>query len=232
VKLIKWAVLGLVVVVGLAFAGWWFFLKTDPEPRAAITLTPTTTPTTVAGQTGTALDGTWKVAAGDSRNFVGYRVTEKLVANISESTATGRTDDVTASMKIDGTTVSDVTVAADLSTLQSDNSFRDGRIKGEGLESNRFPQAKFVLTAPITLDAQPAIGDTIKVQAAGDFTLHGVTKPVTIDLQGRYDGKNVQVVGSMPIAFSDYGITAPTAPAVASVDDHGEMEMQLFFVKS
>ncbi|MFN8025854.1 MAG: YceI family protein [Acidimicrobiia bacterium] len=231
-KLIKWLVLGLVVVVGLAFAGWWFFLKTDPEPRAAIKLTPTTTPVTSAGQTGSSLDGTWTVAPGDSQNFVGYRVTEKLIANISETEATGRTDDVTASMKIDGTTISDVTVTADLTTLQSDNSFRDGRIKGEGLESSKFPQAKFVLPKPITLTAQPAIGDTIKVQATGDFTLHGVTKSVTIDLQGRYDGKNVQVVGSMPIVFSDYGITAPTAPAVASVDDNGEMEMQLFFVKS
>ena len=230
-KLIKWLVLGLVVVIGLAFAGWWFFLKSDPEPRAAIELTPTTTPATVAGQTGSALDGPWTVSPGDSRNFVGYRVTEKLIANISETEATGRTDHVTASMKIDGTTVSDVTVAADLTTLQSDNSFRDGRIKSEGLESTKFPEAKFVLTKPIALTTQPAIGDTIKVEATGDFTLHGVTKSVTIELQGRYDGKNVQVVGSLPIAFSDYGITAPTAPAVASVDDNGEMEMQLFFVK-
>ena len=55
---------------------------------------------------------------------------------------------------------------------------------------------------------------------------------MTISLEGRWDGKQVQVVGSLPIAFGDYGITAPTAPAVASVDDHGEMELQLFFNKS
>ncbi len=52
---------------------------------------------------------------------------------------------------------------------------------------------------------------------------------MTISLEGRWDGKQVQVVGHLPIVFSDYGITAPTAPAVASVDDHGEMELQLFF---
>ena len=219
-------------MVGLAFAGWWFFLKSDPEPRAAIELTPTTTPTTVAGQTGSALDGTWTVSPGDSRNFVGYRVTEKLVASVVETEATGRTSDVNASLKIDGTTVSDVTVTANLTNLKSDNSFRDGRIQSQGLESSKFPDAKFVLTQPITLAAQPAVGETIEVEATGDFTLHGVTKSVTIKMQGRYDGKNVQVVGSLPIAFSDYGITAPTAPAVASVDDNGEMEMQLFFVKN
>ena len=176
-KLVKWLVLGLVVVVGLAFAGWWFLLRSDPAPRAQIELTPTTTPTTVAGQSGTALDGTWTVSPGDSRNFVGYRVTEKLVANISESTATGRTSDVNATMKIDGTTVSDVNVTADLTGLQSDNSFRDGRIRSTGLESDRFPNAGFVLTTPIVLGAQPAIGETIEVQATGNFTLHGVTIP-------------------------------------------------------
>ena len=72
----------------------------------------------------------------------------------------------------------------------------------------------------------------MKTEAKGKFTLHGVTKDVTISLEGRWDGKQVQVVGSLPIVFSDYGITAPTAPAVASVDDHGEMELQLFFDKS
>jgi polyisoprenoid-binding protein YceI len=228
----KWLVLGLVVVVGLAFAGWYFFLKTDPEPRAAIRNTPVVTESTVAGQAASGADGRWTVSPDTCALpdcFVGYRVTEKLFANISETEATGRTDNVTGTMKIDGTTISDVTANADLRDLTSDNSFRDGRIRSEGLESDQFPEAKFVLTSPITLAAVPAAGETIKAEATGDFTLHGVTKSVTVSLQGRWDGKQVQVVGNLPIAFSDYGITAPTAPAVASVDDHGEMEFQLFF---
>jgi polyisoprenoid-binding protein YceI len=128
--------------------------------------------------------------------------------------------------------VSDVTVTADLRSLTSDNDLRDGRIRDQGLESNRFPQAKFVLTTPIQLPKQPAAGETISVDATGDFTLHGVTKRVTISMQGRWDGKAVQVVGSMPIAFSDYGIRAPSSPLVASIDDHGEMELKLFFQRS
>jgi polyisoprenoid-binding protein YceI len=231
-RLWKWLVLGLVVIVGLGVAGWYFFLKTDPEPRAEIKLTPIVTDSTASGQAASGPDGTWTVKSGNSQNFVGYRVTEKLFANISDTEATGRTDDVEATMTIDGTTVKDVTVTADLRGLQSDNSFRDGRIKSEGLESDEFPQAKFVLSKPITLPAVPAAGDTLKTEATGQFTLHGVTKTVTIPLEGRWDGKQVQVVGTLPIAFSDYGITAPTAPAVASVDDHGEMELQLFFDRS
>lgn len=234
-RLWKWLVLGVVVIVALGAAGWYFFLKTDPEPRAAIEQTPIVTESTVAGQEPAGPDGTWTIQSGTCSLpdcFVGYRVTEKLVANVAESEATGRTDDVTATMTIEGTTVKDVTVTADLRDLQSDNSFRDGRIRSEGLESDEFPQAKFVLSEPITLSAVPAAGETVKAQAKGSFTLHGVTKPVTISLEGRWDGQQVQVVGTMPIAFSDYGITAPTAPVVASVDDHGEMELQLFFDKS
>ena len=235
-RLWKWLALGVVIVLGLGIGAYFLFFKTDPEPRAAIKETPIVTTTTVAGQapasTDSALDGTWTVKPGNTQNFVGYRVTEKLFANISESEATGRTDNVTASMTIDGTSVKDVTVTADLRDLTSDNSFRDGRIKSEGLESDDFPEAKFVLSEPITLSAVPAAGDTIKTEATGEFTLHGVTKTVTISLEGRWDGKQVQVVGNLPIVFSDYGITAPTAPAVASVDDHGEMELQLFFDKS
>ncbi len=225
-RLIKWLFLAVVLVVAAAVAGWYFFIRTDPAPRAEIKLTPTT-PASASD-----LDGTWVVKPGDSNNFVGYRVTEKLFANISDTTATGRTDNVTGTMTIDGTTVNDITVTADLRDLSSDNSFRDGRIQDEGLESNKFPEAKFVLTQPITLSAVPTVGQEITTQATGDFTLHGVTKSVTITLQGRWDGTQVQVVGSLPIAFSDYNITAPTAPAVASVDDNGEMELQLFFKKS
>ena len=237
-KILLWVGLGFVVVIAVAFAGWYFFLKSDPAPRgdqehaAADAGSHRHVDGNAKSEASTtSLDGTYAVKPGSSDNFVGYRVTEKLVANVVESTATGRTNNVTAAMTIKGTTVSDVTVEADIRGLTSDQSLRDGRLHSSGIESDRFPQAKFVLTEPITLPKIPAAGETITVDGTGDFTLHGVTKKVTISLEGRWDGKDVQVVGHLPIVFGDYNITAPTAPAVASVDDHGEMEFQLFFKK-
>ena len=237
-RILKWLAVAVVLVIGVAVAGWYFFLKSDPEPRAAIEETPIVTTLAPVGSTGSsssttsALDGTYTVKPGNTSNFVGYRVTEKLFANVAQTTATGRTDNVTGTMTITGTTISDVTVTADLRSLSSDSSLRDGRIREQGLESNRFPQAKFVLTTPITLSALPAAGETIKVDATGDFTLHGVTKKVTIPLEARWDGKAVQVVGTLPVVFGDYNITAPSSPLVASIDDHAEMEFKLFFEKS
>ena len=104
-KILLWVGIGFVVVIAVAFAGWYFFLKSDPAPRAAIKDTPlqTQAPADTSAATEdqatsntTALDGTYSVKPGSSDNFVGYRVTEKLVANVVESTATGRTNNVTA----------------------------------------------------------------------------------------------------------------------------------------
>jgi polyisoprenoid-binding protein YceI len=215
---------GVVVLAVLAFVGFKLFIESDPKPPAKITKT-----TTVGGG---QLDGTYRAAPGDPNSFVGYRVQEQLVGGVVEQTATGRTGDVTGSFTITGTTVQDVTVTADLRTLTSDRDQRDNAIKDRGLESNRFPEAKFVLTEPIDRQEVPEVGETVTATARGDFMLHGVTKRVEIPLEGRWDGRDVQVVGRLHIVFSDYGIQAPTSPVVASIDDEGEMEFQIFFRKA
>jgi polyisoprenoid-binding protein YceI len=222
--LIAAAVVVVLVLVGGGFAVWKLFLESSAKPPAKITKT------TVVG--GGTLDGTYQVSPGDSRNFVGYRVQEQLVGGAIEQTATGRTSDMNGSFAISGMTVQDVNVTADLRTLTSDRVQRDSAIKDRGLESNRFPEAKFVLTQPISFQSVPKVGETVKATATGDFTLHGVTRPVSIPVDGRWDGREVQVVGSLHIVFADYGIQAPTAPVVASIKDEGDMEFQIFFQKT
>src|SRR6266702_8623211 len=214
----------VVLLAGLAVGGWYLFLKSDPKPPAEITKT-----TTVGGG---RLDGSYRVTPGDAQNFVGYRVQEQLAAVGVESTATGRTSEVTGSFAIDGMTVKDVTVDANLLSLTSDRDMRDNRIKTLGLESEKFPQSKFVLTQPINFKSVPKAGETVKATAKGDFTLHGVTRPVSIPLEGRWDGRDIQVVGSLHVKFADYQMDAPNIGGFVSVKDEGEMEFQIFFRKA
>jgi len=218
--------LGAVVVVlaALAVGGWYLFLKSDPKPPAEITKT-----TTVGGGT---LDGSYQVAPGDAESFVGYRVQEQLAAVGVESTATGRTSEITGRFAIDGMTVKDVTVDANLLSLKSDRDMRDNRIKTLGLESEKFPQSKFVLTEPINFKSVPNVGQTVRATAKGDFTLHGVTRPVSIPLEGRWDGRDIQVVGSLDVKFADYQIEPPNIGGFVSVKDQGVMEFQIFFRKA
>jgi polyisoprenoid-binding protein YceI len=149
-----------------------------------------------------------------------------------ESTATGRTSEVTGSFAINGMTVKDVTVDANLLSLKSDRDMRDNRIKTLGLESEKFPQSKFVLTQPISFQSVPTVGETVRATAKGDFTLHGVTRPVSIPLEGRWDGRDIQVVGSLDVRFADYQIEAPNIGGFVSVKDQGVMEFQIFFRKT
>jgi len=77
----------------------------------------------------------------------------------------------------------------------------------------------------------PVEGQRITAAATGDLTIHGVTREVILDIQAQLQNDVLVVVGSTNVAFPDYGVTAPTAPVVASVDDHGVVEVQLYFVK-
>ena len=75
----------------------------------------------------------------------------------------------------------------------------------------------------------PADGKEISATANGQLTLHGVTKDVQIALKAKLSGSTIVVTGSLPIAFADYSIEKPNSFHVLSIDDHGTMELQLFF---
>lgn len=240
----------VVVVLVLAGAGLWWFLRDDSPPEvnldtAAKGVTTTTAragaPTSTTAPTGTpGIDGTWKVdttsGAFDFESatgtFVGFRVQENL-ARVGSNTAVGRTNAVTGTMKIEGTKVTEASFTADLTKLTSNDSsgFRDRRVQ-EALDTSRSPNATFKLTQPIELGANASDGSEVKVTASGELTIHGITKPVQFPLQAKLVGDTVVVVGSIDITFADFGVQVPSAPVVLSVDDHGTLELQLLLKKS
>ena len=158
-------------------------------------------------------------------------MTEELVG-IGTATAVGRTPDVTGSLTLAGSTITEATFEADLTTLQSDSGMRDGQLGRQGLETDTYPTATFVLAEPIELDAVPAEGEAIAATAVGDLTLHGVTQRVEIPLEAQLSNGVVTVVGSLPVAFGDYGMTAPESMRVLSIDENGTMEFQLQFAQA
>jgi polyisoprenoid-binding protein YceI len=208
-----------------------------PGGSASPDASPTATGPAASEPASDSLDGTWSVDASVgsfddfSGSFVGYRVQEQLVG-IGGATAVGRTPDVTGNLTFAGTVVTAVEITADLTTLQSDSSMRDGQLGRQGLETDQFPNATFVLATPVELAGAPVEGETTTATATGDLTLHGVTNRVEVELETRLQGGIVTVVGSLPIAFGDYGMTAPESMRVLSIDEDGTMEFQLHFVKT
>lgn len=171
------------------------------------------------------LAGSW-VLSSQGTSFVGYRIGEEL-ANIGTTTAVGRTSDVVVALEFDGSAITSVTIEADLRTLTSDQSFRDGALRTRGIETDTYPFATFVLTEAIPIDSLPTAEEALSVTVRGTLELHGVTNPVTIALEGQYVDGLVVVVGATDIALADYDIEPPTGFRVLSIDDVGVMEFQL-----
>ena len=202
------------------------FIKDDPPERLSLDDVSTTAPTdgstpSTTGDEG--IEGTWAVADG---SIVGYRIQEVLFGQDSE--AVGRTESITGEVTIEGTTVTAATFEVDMATFESGESQRDRQFEGRIMEVAQFPTATFELTEPIELGSVPAEVEGITATAIGDLTLHGVTQPVTIDLEARLDGVTFAVDGTTTITFTDYGIDDPSG-GPASVGDDGELEVLLVF---
>ena len=171
------------------------------------------------------LAGTWTLSE-QGTSFVGYRIGEEL-ANIGTATAVGRTSDIVATLVFDSVMITSVIIEADLRTLTSDQSFRDGALRTRGIETDTYPVATFALVQPIPIAALPVGEETLSVTVNGTLDLHGVTNPVSIALQGQFVDGLVVVVGSTEIALADYNIEPPTGFRVLSIDEIGVMEFQL-----
>ena len=115
-----------------------------------------------------------------------------------------------------------------MTAITTNESRRDDKVQS-ALDTAEFPTATFVLTEPIELGAAAADGEPVSTTATGELTIHGVTTTVTIPIEAQLVDDNIVVVGSLDIVFADYGVSVPTAPIVVSAEDHGTIELQLFF---
>ena len=229
------------------FAAWWFVLRTDAPAAVSLDSAVAGVTGVIAGGSGTATPapatatatdtatGTWTVDttitnADGTGTFAGFRVEEELVG-IGATTAVGRSGAVTGTMTVDGTRVTKAEFTVDLTAVTS-NDTRRVRAINNSLATGQFPTATFVLTAPVDVGTIPAEGERISATVVGDLTVHGVTLSTTVAIEAQLQNGVLVLVGSAPVTFSDFGIDTPSAPIVASVDDHGVVELQLYLTRS
>ena len=235
-------VIGVAVVLVFAlaaggFALWQVFGGSAPAPVALNSVSSSAGPTATDSTASAALDGTWTIDATSgslaegTSSFAGYRVKEEL-AGTGANTAVGRTQNVSGSMTIDGTAITAMQVTVDMTTLQSDDNRRDERLRTDGLQTDEFPTATFTLTQPIEVGSVPKERQTIQTVAVGDLTLHGVTRNVQVSIQAQRNGDEIEAIGSVDVALTDYGIQAPTGFLVLSIANTGTIELHLLFQRA
>lgn len=231
----KRVLIGTVIVVLLvvgAVVVYVQFVRDDADPRLDFTDAADATDGGGSGDGSTTtgvpprpadIEGSWTPAEGSE---VGYRVMEDYLDGLGESEATGRTTEVTGTLVIEGTTVTEATFTADLTSLESNDPGRDSQVQGRILNTDEFPEAAFELAAPIELGVVPGEGETMRAEAGGALTLHGVTRELTFDVEGKAFADHLEVLATIPITFAEFDIPNPSN-AVVRTRDNGELEVLL-----
>ncbi len=109
----------------------------------------------------------------------------------------------------------------DLTTVKTGIDMRDQHMRERFVHTDSFPKATFKLTK-ITKSGQKTLADgqPIDIEAQGEMTIHGVTKPVSVsgtvtymkeseETQARLPGDLLHVDVSFPILLSDFNIERP-----------------------
>lgn len=170
-------------------------------------------------------DGTqlWVTTEGSE---VGYRVSEVLFGIDTEGV--GRTEDVTGSVTLIDTTMTEAEFTVDVASMKSDDGRRDGQFRGRIMETQRFPTASFTLTSPIDLGVTATEGATLDTTISGELTMHGVTNPVSFEIAAKIEGNRLGVIGTIPVTFVDYDIVDPSITGI-TVKPEGVIEFVLVF---
>ena len=233
---LRWLLVAIAGLAVLAAAGPFIYIHFfNGSTPAALSLSPTSTPSSTPAGTATStatagtaatgpVAGTWTVGSG---SIVGYRVSEVLLGQ--SATAVGRTAAVTGHLTIAGTTVTAAAFSVPMSTVHSDKSQRDAQFDGRIMDVSQYPTGAFTLTSPIDLAPLPAGGAIKDYTAHGNLTLHGTTRAVTFTLTAERKGSQIEVVGDIPVLFSDYNIQNPSFAGFVTTQDHGLLEFLLVF---
>ena len=239
-KILIRVAISIAVVVGLVYGGVLLYTKvinppegklneddlsaivsdssTAPSTDTESSTAPTSTLTQDAGIT-----GTWLAT---NESTVGYRVKEVLGGVDTEGV--GRTNQVNGSLRIQETTLLSTVFEINVASIKSDSSKRDNQFTGNIMDTATYPTATFRLLTPIELGAVPTDGQNITATAQGELTLHGVTQQVSFDVTAKIANGIIGVLGSIDIAFADYGIANPSN-AFVSTGDTGLLEFVLAF---
>ena len=205
---------GLAVLVALVFMGVWAYSSLPTPAPLALPVAASSAP---VGQLG----GTWEVSSGSAAAF---RIEQTILGLTSD--IVGRTSAVSGTVVIADSQVSGATFEVDLTAVNV-----DGKTPPQfaiSLDTKNHPKATIKLAQPVPLDAAFASGEIMTATVPALLELRGSSHSVTITISGRRDGSALQLAGSIPVTFSDWGIPDPTGYGwLASVADHASAEFSV-----
>jgi polyisoprenoid-binding protein YceI len=213
----RWAVAGLaivaVLVVGTVGAVAVYVGQSGDPPLAL----PSGVPAAPVGP----IEGEWTVAAGSQ---AGFRVGQTVLG--MQGDVTGRTSGVTGSLTVAGDQIAAAEFQVDLTSIEANG--KSSPQFEQSLDTTHYPTATITLSRPLSLGSGFDSGTIVTATVNAELALRGTTHEVTFTVQGRRDGPAIEAAGSIPIDFSEWGITLPAGfGPLGSLADHGEAEFLL-----
>ncbi len=194
---------------------------TEPVPTDAAVAT--SEPTTAAAPTAepAAASVTYQIVPAESS--VQYEVGETFLnQNNRYVVAVGVTQEVTGAIQLDAANPQNSSIGPieiNIGAFQSDSPRRDNAIRGQWLESARFPVATFVPTQIDGLPSSYTAGQELTISITGDLTIRETTRPVTFEVSGMVDGDTMTGVATTQILMTDFGFEPPNILGVLSAED-------------
>lgn len=200
---------------------------------ALVGCAPVTSETGVKSHTVTATPTVTEPAKGDryaivaQESVASYSVREKFLKENLDATAVGKTSSIQGELVLDGGAIQPSTVRVDLTTLKSDKSMRDNKLKSIGLETEKYPTAEFTITgaegqAPVLTE-----GKEVAFKLAGSMKLHGTEKPLVFDAKALLQGDTVKVSATTQFKMELFNIQPPNILNLISVDDNVKLDIQV-----
>jgi polyisoprenoid-binding protein YceI len=166
----------------------------------------------------------------DGSSSATYRVTEQFVGINFPNDAEGTSSTVAGTLGIaaDGSVTPGSKLSVDLRNLKSDQEQRDGFIKKNTFETDKFPMADFVPTKITGIPAMIPFQGQTGFELVGNMTIHGVTKEVTFQGIATF-GRDGTIAGraKTTFTFGTFGLTKPMIGRLMSVDD--KIDLNLIF---
>ncbi len=220
----------LTVLVLLAGCG-----AATPAPQTAAPAEPTATSAPPAAPAAPGMR-TFVVEPGSST--ASYLVDEEFFASAlstynieaGQKVTIGSTQEVAGSLALDlgaDQPLGPNRFTVDLPSLTSDQSLRDGWIRDNALESNKFPEAVFVASSVEGAPADYTEGQEVNFQLVGDLTVRAITLPATFDVIATLSGDTITGVAEAKVKMSDFGVTPPNFANTLVVDDLFTIRIEL-----
>ena len=156
----------------------------------------------------------------ESRNF---RVAEKESRVLFQSEArletfNGVAEKVRGAIALDPDDLRNASgsVRVDVRSMKTGIKLRDEHLQSSNwLDAERYPEIVFMLDRIVGAQRLVDKGE-VNLRLEGKFSLHGITKPMTVDAKARYDASKNEVVfmTRFKVKLEDYGISIPTLVAL------------------